>query len=249
MKQQDESRLYVTWRHPEGRIHPVGLLTHRVLNGSEDYRFVYLKAAESLEGFPRLPGLRSLYEAHESKNLFPVFRNRQMPRSRPDYRNYVKKLGLTVDSEPFEVMARNEGRRLTDRIEVFAPPLRTNDGTLKTLFFARGIRHRDGASAAVAELRRGDPLVMVDDYTNDVNPRAILINTLDNNPVGWVPDYLVDMVHELRDLTNESAISMVAEHINPATVAPYMRLICRLTAPWPDNFEPLSDPQFQPIVS
>lgn len=244
-----EDRLYVTWRHPEGSIHPVGLLTRRVLNGSDSYRFVYLKGSESIEGFRHLPGLPELHDAYESEYLFPVFRNRQMSRRRPDYEQCVKKLNLGSDSHPFEVMARNEGRKLTDRIEVFAPPTPNTDGNLRTLFFARGIRHRPGDSQAITALQVGDRLVLEDDPENEYNPRAIFINTLQLRPVGWVPDYLVDTVHELRDLAGEEAISVTAEHINPPDAAPSMRLICRLTAPWPDHYEPLTDPEYQPIVS
>ena len=250
MTECTESSLYVTWRHPEGRIHPVGLLTQRVLNGSEIYRFVYLKTSESLEGFPRLPGLPDLHRVYKSETLFPVFLNRQMPRRRPDYGQYVGKLGLDIDSDPFEVMARNEGRKLTDRIEVFAPPIRTEDANLTTLFFVRGLRHREGATEAVAALRSGDLLALADDPQNEANPSAIFVNTPQGKPVGWVPDYLVDTVHDLRDLIGEDAISITAEHVNPPhVVAPSMRVLCRLSAPWPNNYQPLSGPAFQPMVS
>ena len=245
-----ESKLYVTWRHPEGLIHPVGLLTQRVSNGSESYRFVYLKRSESLgESFPPLPGLPDLHRVYESEDLFPVFRNRQMSRRRPDYKEYVRKLGLDIDTDPFVVMANSQGRKLTDRIELFAPPTRTEDANLTTSFFARGIRHREGAPDAVTALRSGDVLTLVDEPNNEVNPRAILIAIPEGTCVGWVPDYLVDTVHELRDLASEQAVSITAERVNPPDVAPNMRLICRLTAPWPDNFEPLSEPDFLPIGS
>ena len=250
MTERAESNLYVTWRHPEGRIRPVGLLTQTVLNGSESYRFVYLKASKSLQGFPRLPGLPDLHRVYESEELFPVFLNRQMPRRRPDYGQYVRKLGLDIDTDPFEVMARDQGRKLTDRIEVFAAPTRTEDGNLTTLFFVRGIRHREGdALETVTALRSGDVLALVDDPGNEVNPLAMFIDTPKHKPVGWVPDYLVKTVHELHELTGENAISITAEHVNPPDVAPHMRLICRLTAPWPDKYEPLSGSAFEPIVS
>ena len=249
MTSPDESNLYVTWRQPDGRIRPVGMLTQTVSNGSESYRFVYLKASESLQSFPGLPGLPDLQRVYESTNLFPVFRNRQMPPRRPDYAEYVKKLGLDVDSYPFEVMARNEGRKLTDRIEVFAPPIRTDDAKLTTLFFARGIRHLEGASETVTTVQPGDLLILVDDPGNERNPLAIRIATPEYEPAGWVPDYLVETVHGLRELVNEDAIVLAAEHVNPPNVAPSMRLICRLTAPWPDNYQPLSGSAFQPIGS
>ncbi|MCY4621221.1 MAG: hypothetical protein OXD34_05215 [bacterium] len=249
MTEHADPSVYVTWRHPEGPIHPVGLLTRLVSNGSESYRFVYLKGSESLEGFLHLPGLPDLHQVYESEDLFPVFRSRQMSTRRPDYKQYVKKLKLDVNCHPFEVMARGGGRRSTDRIEVFAPPTRTTDGNLTTLFFVRGIRHREGASEALAGLQTGGLLELKDEPDNEYNPQAVLVRTPEGKDVGWVPDYLVEMVHDLRGLTGEEAVSVTAEHINPPDVAPSMRLICRLKVPWPDHYEPLTGPEFQPIVA
>jgi len=64
-----------------------------------------------------------------------------------------------------------------------------------------------------------------------------------------MPNYLLETVHELRGLTSDHNIEVTAEHVNPPEVPAYMRLICRLSAPWPENYEPLSGPEFQPIVS
>ena len=246
-----EQHLFVTWRHPEGLIHPVGRLTRRVCEGSQSFQFVYFKSAERLteEGFPLLPGLPDLHRVYESGDLFPVFRKRQMPRQRPDYGKYLEKLGLSLETDPFEVMARNEGRKLTDRIEVFAPPVRTDRGDLTTLFFVRGIRHRPSASDAVANLNVRDHLVLVDDSDNKVNALAIHIDTTLGEPIGWVPNYLVNTIHDLRDLAGDNAVTITVEHVNPPEVAPYMRLICRLSSPWPNSYKPFSDPEFQPITS
>ena len=209
------------------------------------------KIAERLteDGFPLLPGLPDLHQVYGSEELFPVFRKRQMPRQRPDYGEYLEKLGLELETDPFEVMARNEGRKLTDRIEVFTPPVRTDGGDLTTLFFARGIRHRDGASDAVVDLSVGDRLVLVDEPDNKVNPLAIHIDTPLGEPIGWIPNYLVNTVHDLRELAGDNAATITVEHVNPPEVAPYMRLICRLSSPWPDGYQPFSDPDFQPITS
>jgi len=251
MTEHADRRLYATWRHPGGLIRPVGILTRHVADqpdGEARFRFVYLKAAEQLDGFHNLPGLPDLYRVYESDDLFPVFRNRQMPRRRPDYAEYVSELDLDVDTDPFEVMARGEGQRATDRIEVFAYPDRTSEGDITTLFLARGIRHLDGAAEAVSRVERGDVLNLIDDADNDVNPRAMLMSNRTGGTVGWVPDYLVDMIHELRDSFGVD-VGITAEHVNPETTPPHMRLLCRLRAPWPDGYEPLSAPEFQPIVS
>ena len=146
MTEPGEDRLYAAWRNPEGLIRPVGVLTRLRTAEGESYRFAYLKAAEQFDGFVCLPGLPELHSVYESEYLFPVFRNRLMPRSRPDYGHYVSELNLEVDTDPFEVLIRSEGRRATDRVEVFAHPERTPEDTLTTLFFVRGIRHIDGAA-------------------------------------------------------------------------------------------------------
>ena len=251
MAEHTDRRLYATRRHPKGLIHPVGILTRRVSDepgGKVSFRFVYLKSAEQVDGFRHLPGLPDLHAVYESEHLFPVFRNRQMPRRRPDYEDYVRELDLDVTSDPFEVLARSEGRRATDRIEVFAYPERTPEGDIKALFFTRGIRHLPGAADAVSNVRPGDPLTLVDQPDNEVNPQAMLMSNRTDENVGWVPNYLVDMIHELRE-SFEVDVEITAEHVNPETTPPHMRLLCRLQAPWPDGYEPLSAPEFQPIVS
>lgn len=240
-------RLYVTWRHPTGSIIPVGLLTQRADGDGISYQFVYLKVAEQQEAFQPLPGFPDLYRRYESSRLFPVFANRQMPRERPDYDAFVQQLDLDAEADPFEVLARSEGRRATDRIEVFAAPTRDDAGRLVSLFFARGVRHVEGAAEAIDSLQVGDELALVADPGNEFNPRAMLLNTRTGRAVGYAPDYLVDTIHELRE-RDSSSVHVTVEHVNSRDAAPHMRLLCRVTAPWPDGFEPLSGPDFQPLV-
>ena len=248
VSQPHECRLYATWRNPVGLIRPVGVLTRMSVDGAdESYRFVYLKAAETFDGFSALPGLPDLHRVYKSEHLFPVFRNRLMPRRRPDYPDYLSRLALDVDADPFEVLIRSEGWRKNDRIEVFAHPERTIDKTLAARFFVRGIRHLAGAAAAVDEVQAGDELQLKQQTENPVNERAILISTRTDCEVGWVPDCLVEMVHELQE--HGAAPTITAEHVNPDTAPPHMRLLCRLQAPWPEGYEPLSGPEYQPIAA
>ncbi|MGH9222619.1 MAG: HIRAN domain-containing protein [Acidimicrobiales bacterium] len=246
--QVQERALFVSWRDPNvGSIHPIGRLVRRIEGERERYSFGYLKLAEGLEGFEPLPGLPDLHLRYDRDRLFPVFANRIMPRSRPDYDLLAAHVDLRGDADPFEVLARTGGRRATDRIEVFAGPERTPEGDSSVLFFARGLRRVEGAPAAVSSLEPDDRLVLVDDPQNPYNPRAVLLRISDGREVGWVPDYLVDHVHELREL-NRSEPVVVVEHVNDETVAPHMRLLCRLRAPWPDGYVPFSGPDFQTLV-
>ncbi|WP_419921648.1 DNA-binding protein [Candidatus Poriferisodalis sp.] len=207
MSRDGERRLYAAWRNPDGLIRPVGILTRQTIDDGDVYRFVYLKAAEKFDGFRCLPGLPELHDVYESHELFPVFHNRLMPRSRPDYEDFLQRLALDIETDPFGVLIRCEGWRATDRIEVFAHPERTSDGGLTMLFFVRGIRHLDGASEAICELQPGDALELMDEPTNPVNPRALRLRAGSARFVGWVPDCLVDTVHELRELDASVEVS------------------------------------------
>jgi hypothetical protein len=243
-----ERRLYVSWRDPNGSIHPIGILVRRPAPQGDHYTFAYLKLAERLDEFTPLPGFPDLHRRYDSEVLFPVFANRAMPRTRPEFDALAARVELSGDADPFEVMARSGGRRATDRIEVFSGPAHTRDGRASTLFFVRGIRHVSGAEEAVGGLVPGDRLVLVDDPANEYNPRAVLLRVSDGRQVGWVPDYLVEHIHELRDL-NHAEPSVTVEHVNDESAPPHLRLLCRLDAPWPSGYEPFSDARFQPLAS
>lgn len=245
--QLQERSLFVSWRDPTGSIHPVGVLRRRIGPDGEHFSFAYLKLAEQLTDFEPLPGLADLHARYDSDRLFPVFSNRVMPRSRPEFDLLAARVELGGDADPFEVLARTGGRRATDRIEVFVAPERAADGTSQVLFFARGIRHAPGALDAVTGLRAGDQLILGDDPSNAFNPRAVVLRMSDRQQVGWVPDYLVDHVHDLRQLNDADPIIEV-EHLNDASVPTHMRLLCRLRAPWPAGYVPFSDAVFETLV-
>lgn len=243
-----QQRLHVTWRNPaSGRIVPVGLLVEYCIDGMPSYSFAYLQVVRSLDGFRPLPGFPRLDIRYDSTDLFPLFTNRLMQPRRPDYDEYLRRLDLDDDTEPFELLGRSEGIRTTDRLEVFAEPTATTDGRIEFLFFVRGIRHLEDAEDAVDELAAGDGLSIHKDPQNPINPRAFQLAGPSDHRIGWLPDYLVEEIHELRKLNGENPI-VVVEHLNGRDTAPHMRVLCRLSTPWPRGYEPFSRPEFQPIV-
>lgn len=246
--EQSDRSLFVSWRHPSGSIIPIGRLVRRRDAHGDRYLFAYLKNAEQIPEFNPLPGLPQLHQRYESDRPFPTFANRVMPRRRPDYDLFASQIDLRADADPFEVLARSGGRRATDRVEVFAEPIRTADGESCVIFFARGIRHIEGGAAAVDRLQAGDHLIVTDDPENPYNGRAVLLRMTDGQRVGWVPDYLVEHVHNLREFNGADPV-VVVEHVNDDSVVPHMRLLCRLHAPCPEGYEPFSGPEFQTLVA
>jgi hypothetical protein len=239
--------MYVAWRRPDRLIVPIGRLSERVDANEREYRFGYLKRAETEVDFRPLPGLPDLHRSYTSPTLFPVFANRVMLSNRPDYSEFIEQLNLDDDAQPFEILQRSEGTRATDRIEVFPTPIPLPTGDLTTTFFARAIRHVEGASEAVESLEVGDELRLVAEPDNRVNPFAVILNTRTGACVGYAPDYLLAMIHDLDEANGEPPIVTV-EHINPPSTPPHLRMLCRLTATWPLGFEPFSGPGFLLLV-
>ena len=109
-------RLVVAWQHPEERsIQPVGLLTWDGIG----FKFAYIRNVLSVRDFRPLLGFEDLYRSYYSEDLFPLFAQRAMDPRRPDYQRYVQTLGLEGDPSPWEQIARSQGRREGDTIQLF----------------------------------------------------------------------------------------------------------------------------------
>jgi hypothetical protein len=84
--------LFIAWQDPKTREWiPVGRLTHE--DGS--YRFEYTKGAKRSERFVPFGWMRNLEMTYLSNTLFPLFANRILPRSRPEFKDYMDWLGLS----------------------------------------------------------------------------------------------------------------------------------------------------------
>jgi hypothetical protein len=243
----DKRRLFVAWRDPEERrIWPVGVLT--LLDQGEGtlrYSFSYLKGAEQLHGFKPFASFPDLYRLYESERLFPLFENRLMPKERPDFDSYLRRLHLSEEADPFTILGASGGMKATDRVEVFPEPeLDQASGKVVCRFFVRGIQYIPGAEERVAQLRPEDWLELLDEPDNPVNSRAIRLMA-GAELVGYAPDYLVEFLHEARSVCGgDLQVSVV--HTNPATAPVHMRLLCRVeTCPWARaSFDA---PEYQPL--
>jgi len=232
-------RLVVTWQHPADRnIEPVGFLDY----DGHCYRFGYIRHALSVKDFRPLLGFRDLHGAYSSEDLFPLFAQRVMDPRRPDYQRYVERLGLPEEASPWEQITRSQGRRQGDTIQLLPQP--TSDGeTLTCLFLVNGVRHvpdeplvldgrpievtREQVEAALSSLHPGDALQLVREPANKHNPLALLVMAPVATPVGWVPNLMVEDMHEL---IARADVSVTAEHINGPDAPWHLRLLARLTA-------------------
>ncbi len=91
-----------------------------------------------------------------SNELFPLFSNRLLPKSRPEYRDYLKWLGLDENkTDEMEMLARSGGQRATDTLEIVPCPEPSANNSYEVYFFSHGLRHlseKDQERAAILKV-------------------------------------------------------------------------------------------------
>lgn len=216
----------VVWQNQETRqfVH-VGTLDF------DGTRFAFRYTAEAhldadFEPFNAFPDLHATYDSVE---LFSFFAERVA--TSPLDRSLAGSLGLEgLGATPVELLARTWGRSPHDTIQVVPEPDLAIDGSMTRFFLASGVRHvneadPDSITQRIATLERDTPLVLCEEPDNPFNARAMLLES-SGQTVGWVPDYLLDELHKMRDAGDD--IQVFVEHSNGPDVGWHLRLLCRM---------------------
>ncbi|AUB83497.1 hypothetical protein THSYN_22790 [Candidatus Thiodictyon syntrophicum] len=239
-------RLFLAWHDPESsRWLPVGQLSR----DRDDYRFVYTKGAEESENFLPFGRMTNLHAVYVAKELFPLFANRLMPRSRPEYRDFLTWLGLEAgDHDALELLGKSGGARATDALQVFPCPEPTPENTYVVEFFSHGIRHLpQSARDRIGDLKPGERLFLTKDFQNPSDPSALLMRTGEPlSIVGYCPRFYSAEFSKLVDLVGGDRVEVAVSAVNLDAPLQF-RLRCRLTAPWPAGFTACSQDAFQPL--
>lgn len=229
---RDADRLLVAWQNPETRkIALVGLLER----AAGQYCFRYLRAAVGTPGFRPFLGFDDLRRRYVSERLFPLFRQRVMDHDRPDFDRYLDTLGLSETSSPLAVLGRSGGSRAGDSIFLLREPEVSADGRTRSMFFVHGVRHQEGAAARIAQLRRGEPLRLLREPDNKVNPRAVLVAADGDQVLGWVPDLLADYVQHALSM---GMPAVRVSQVNDEDTPPNLRLLVEFSGQLQLGYQP-----------
>jgi hypothetical protein len=239
--------LYLAWQDPEDRRWlPVGRLSY---DGSV-YRFVYTRGAKQSSRFVPFGTMRDLHVTYESPELFPLFSNRLMSKTRPEYQDFLHWLNLPDSAaEPLVLLALTEGRRATDTLMVFPCPEKNSHGKYQVRFFSHGLRYLPPAVLQLIDkhLQPSARLLLLFDLQNPYDPHAVALRTAAPALfVGYCPRFLAaDVRHLLQEVPE--TVEVTVERVNSA--APLqLRLLCRLTADWPESFQPCSGVLYEPLA-
>lgn len=233
-----QARLIVAWQHLETRlISAVGVLE---AGPDPGYWFRYLRRAAEVRAFQPFLGFPDLTAVYESARLFPFFAQRIMSDRRPDFSLFLRQLHLDEDASPWEQMARSEGRRTGDTVQLFPVPVVRPDGSTTCRFLVHGIRHV--CSGVLPQLRAGDALTVLPEPSNPVNPDAVLVCSAAGERLGYVPDMLLDHLHVV---ARAGEFELVVEHVNGPEAPPHLRLLARLEGMTPPGYRPMTGPDWE----
>lgn len=238
--------LYVAWQDPKTRQwYPVGRLNF----DGKVYRFIYTKGAKKSPHFVPFGRMLDLDTPYESKELFPLFTNRLLTKTRPEYKDFLHWLHIHQhEDDPLALLALTGGGRETDSLEVFPCPEKREDGAYYLRFFIHGIRYLpEQATQRIDDLCPGERLWLMPDPQNRYDPHALACRTeAPITLVGYCPRYMNrDFLHLLQEAPAIIAVTVIRVNRD----APLqLRLLCSITAPWPENFQPCSEEDYEALV-
>lgn len=235
-------RLAVAWQHPvTRRITAVGLLTC----SESSYTFSYLRSAAWVEDFQPFLGFPDLGRRYEAGALFPLFAQRVMRATRPDFPRYRQALRLASDASEWSILGRSQGQREGDGIRVFPEPYVDEAGETTSTFFVSGLRHRMSqdprVSAALDALAPGDRLQLIDEPANVEDARALLVVEGAGVTLAWIPSVLLSYVHTVR---SAAELSLTVAGVNGPDVPPAYRLLVNLRGTAPRGYQPFNGPEW-----
>lgn len=246
--------LLVLWQHPDTHaILPIG----RFSRHDRGYSFAYTVGAAEISDFRPLPGLEDLHRRYESDRIPAVFDQRVMSSDRPDYADYLGRLGLDV-ATPWEQIVRSGGQRSGDTLQFMQLPT-VSDGRARACFLANGVSHipeavrhladrdacvsREEQEAALQSLRQGDRLQLEAEFDNPQDPSAVLL-TVEGVPVGWVPRAISASVRELLEVESRHVL---VQRVNGPDAPFHLRLALDLDAAAPSDFRFDRTGQWSPV--
>lgn len=241
--------LIIAWQSPNTREwFPVGLLQYE----NNKYFFRYLNGARNVSKndiFVPFGKMGSLSKSYESDELFLLFKNRLLQKTRPEYKDYLDWLDLKQEEiSPIEELARTGGIRATDSLQLFPKPLK-KDNKYEVYFFSHGIRYLVPSNIdRVKHLSKNNKLYLMRDIQNRFDSLALALRTEDPPEiVGYCPRIFVEDFNSLIDINSAENIDVSVEKVNMH--APFqLKLLCKLSTPWPNGFNAFENEKFKPLI-
>ncbi len=237
--------LYVAWQDPDSRTWtPVAKLSKTEMG----YQLNYTQGARKLQNFSGLGRMVELDKTYYSSELFSFFANRIINKSRPEFKNYQRWLGLAAspNDDPMSILAITGGLRATDSIDLIAEPIFSGKN-LSFDFFLRGLRHLALPHDFLKNLQEKTQIYLAPDVQNKFDETAILLRS--ENPstlLGYLPRYFSKFIGKELSKNQNNVRAELRKNNHDAPLD--MRLLCRLVVSNTSDSNIFEDePDFKPL--
>jgi hypothetical protein len=238
--------LYLIWQEPQTQHWlPVGKLTYH--HDKKIYQFTYTKGAEKFPYFVPFGRMKDLHKSYFSIELFPLFANRLLSKSRPEYPAYLQWLNIqaTEQDNLMLLLARSGGQRATDSLEIFPSLTRHVSDNYEFYFFSRELRRLPKETRHRINLMpQGESLRFMPTILNERQTYAIVLQADDSVVVGFCPPYLVENFWP--SIAQIEKMSLTIAKVNPEAPLQF-RLWCQWQFSLPEDYQPFSQIQFQEL--
>jgi len=242
--------LFLLWQTPaNNKWLPIG----KLLYDAKKYIFKYTIGAElarNKENFIAFSQMDDLKKIYKSDELYPLFKNRLLPKSRPEYQKYLNWLDLDDKNySDFEELSRTGGSKATDSFRILQIP-ENNNGKYEVSFFVNGIRYLTTNSIdRIDRFEKNRSLYLMRDIQNKFDSSALVLRTDDPvEIVGYCPAFFVDEFNKLIEINNAENIKVSVVKLNSQAPLQF-RLLCKLSTLWPSDFISFDQEAFQTIIN
>lgn len=239
------NKLVLSWRNPKLRAWTaVGTLEYK----DDKYYFNYTNGAKA-ENFIPFGQMQELNKTYVSDELFPIFKNRLLSKSRPEYQDFLGWLDIEQEenNELLE-LSRSRGIRATDELQLFPIPEKTENGNYEVLFFSHGISHMaEHYVNRLSELKKDNELCILKDIQNESDSLALVLRTKDDPAelMGYCPSFFVEDFNLLLDKNGVNNVKVTVQKIN-IDAPMQLKLLCKLTTKWTKEFNVFDSEEFKP---
>lgn len=215
-------RLFVLWHDRRGGFF---FKIARLEKQSTSPRYVFRYELEAFQeahehGLEPLLTFPDVGKIYRSDHLFPFFENRLMRKSRPDYVDYVRALGLDPDTaDEMAILGRSGGERATDSFLLMPEPRQIDKDRSELYFWVTDLgRPTQTTPQNIAKLTSGTALT--------IGEQAVLLH--EGNPVGRLPEYVRALIPQYKPLQGTPELSPKISVVSKNSLSPRRMLLCHL---------------------
>lgn len=242
------NKLVLAWKNPYTRTWtPVGIVEYK----NNRYFFNYTEGA-IVDNFNPFGQMVDLEKTYESETLFPIFKNRLLSKSRPEYEDYLDWLDINSDeNNDLLELSISRGIRATDDLQLFPFPEINVEGNYEVKFFSHGISHMaSNYVERLSSLYINEKLLITHDLQNRFDKNALLLRT-EKDPIellGFCPAFFSNDFNKLIKENGAENVNVYVQKVNHK--APIqLKLLCKIVTKWPENFVPFDEDIFKPITN